>query len=258
MAVNRAFPLRPRATPGVRRRRGRAAARRHHGTQRLSRHLRRPLGRRSARRASRSTARSPPRGSNRSEGRLPDDARRLPQAQLGFERRSTPWTRRPLRERIENLSATDSPVGWTQHVTLGPPFLEKGRTQFRVPATPFEGVRRDVRSRRLPRCAAPSSTGRRRRALAGGARICGRSRMRPPSSAYTAHQMDPARRARALRRVLTGGPARFRLRVAPRRLSLAGHLGGEPRAAGGAVEQPRAHLRHGIRRLAVSRNAPRR
>jgi hypothetical protein len=38
-------------------------------------------------------------------------------------------------ETVENLSATDRPIAWTQHVTLGPPFLEKGRTQFRAPVT---------------------------------------------------------------------------------------------------------------------------
>ena len=31
-------------------------------------------------------------------------------------------------ESVENLSATDRPVGWTEHVTLGPPFLERGVT----------------------------------------------------------------------------------------------------------------------------------
>src|SRR5581483_7318741 len=30
---------------------------------------------------------------------------------------------------------TDRPIGWTEHVTLGPPFLEKGSTQFRASAT---------------------------------------------------------------------------------------------------------------------------
>ncbi len=38
-------------------------------------------------------------------------------------------------ETVENLSAVDRPVGWTQHVTLGPPFLEKGKTLFRASAT---------------------------------------------------------------------------------------------------------------------------
>jgi hypothetical protein len=40
-----------------------------------------------------------------------------------------------ITETVENLSAFDQPIAWTQHVTLGPPFLEKGATQFRVPAT---------------------------------------------------------------------------------------------------------------------------
>lgn len=40
-----------------------------------------------------------------------------------------------VRESVENLAATDRPVGWTQHVTLGPPFLEHGVTQFRASAT---------------------------------------------------------------------------------------------------------------------------
>lgn len=38
-------------------------------------------------------------------------------------------------EIVENLTATDRPVGWTQHVTLGPPFLENGVTEFRASAT---------------------------------------------------------------------------------------------------------------------------
>lgn len=40
-----------------------------------------------------------------------------------------------LSETVENLAASDRPIAWTQHVTLGPPFLESGQTQFRVPAT---------------------------------------------------------------------------------------------------------------------------
>jgi hypothetical protein len=38
-------------------------------------------------------------------------------------------------ETVENLSASDRPIAWTQHVTLGPPFLESGQTQFRMTAT---------------------------------------------------------------------------------------------------------------------------
>jgi hypothetical protein len=40
-----------------------------------------------------------------------------------------------LSETVESLAASDRPIAWTQHVTLGPPFLEAGRTQFRMPAT---------------------------------------------------------------------------------------------------------------------------
>jgi hypothetical protein len=59
----------------------------------------------------------------------------LPQAQLAFERRIklagggvVEFT-----ETVENLTAIDRPIAWTEHVTLGPPFLEKGGTQFEAP-----------------------------------------------------------------------------------------------------------------------------
>jgi len=38
-------------------------------------------------------------------------------------------------EEVENLTAWDRPIGWTQHVTLGDPFIEPGVTQFRASAT---------------------------------------------------------------------------------------------------------------------------
>jgi hypothetical protein len=62
---------------------------------------------------------------------------RLPLASLAFERS---LTLRPngvveLNEAVTNLSGIDRPLVWTQHVTLGPPFLENGRTEFRASAT---------------------------------------------------------------------------------------------------------------------------
>src|SRR5690348_914747 len=48
----------------------------------------------------------------------------FPQAQLQFERRLRlrPGSRAlHIAEAVENLSAADRPIGWTQHVTLGPP-----------------------------------------------------------------------------------------------------------------------------------------
>lgn len=38
-------------------------------------------------------------------------------------------------EEVENLSPSDRPIAWTQHVTIGPPFLERGQTQFSSTAT---------------------------------------------------------------------------------------------------------------------------
>ncbi|MBI1355983.1 MAG: hypothetical protein GC160_16705 [Acidobacteria bacterium] len=61
----------------------------------------------------------------------------LPLAGMDFERR---LTTRPdssvvvISETAYNRTGVDRPVGWTQHVTLGPPFLEKGKTQFRASA----------------------------------------------------------------------------------------------------------------------------
>ena len=40
-----------------------------------------------------------------------------------------------VRETLKNVTAVDRPIGWTQHVTLGPPFLERGVTEFRASAT---------------------------------------------------------------------------------------------------------------------------
>lgn len=60
----------------------------------------------------------------------------LPAAQLQFERRiRLDGTRVLITETVENMAMLDRPIAWTQHVTLGPPFLEKGVTQFRAPGT---------------------------------------------------------------------------------------------------------------------------
>lgn len=59
----------------------------------------------------------------------------FPLSQLGFERRMT--LRRDRVEFVETLtnrSAHDRPIAWTQHVTLGPPFLERGATWFHATA----------------------------------------------------------------------------------------------------------------------------
>jgi hypothetical protein len=57
----------------------------------------------------------------------------LPHAQIAFERRLYLAGRIvQIAEMAENLSIYDRPIAWTEHVTLGPPFLERGTTQFRA------------------------------------------------------------------------------------------------------------------------------
>jgi len=60
----------------------------------------------------------------------------FPIAGLVFERRiALRDSAVVIRETLTNISATDRAIGWTEHVTLGPPFLEPGSTQFRASAT---------------------------------------------------------------------------------------------------------------------------
>ena len=117
----------------------------------------------------------------------------LPAAQLRVERRIVLADRTVnVHESVENLSAIDRPIGWTEHVTLGPPFIEKGTTELRATAT---------RSRVFEGTFGPDDT------LVAGVdfdwplaprRSGGFQDLRvyttaTRSSAYTAHLMDPAR-----------------------------------------------------------------
>jgi len=57
----------------------------------------------------------------------------LPLAQLNFTRSIQLHGQHiRIRETVENLSAIDRPLAWTQHVTLSPPFLDPATTQFRA------------------------------------------------------------------------------------------------------------------------------
>jgi hypothetical protein len=46
-------------------------------------------------------------------------------------------------ETVKSLAAFDRPIGWTQHVTLGPPFLERGLTRFQLNATKSKVIESD-------------------------------------------------------------------------------------------------------------------
>ncbi|MCL4401658.1 MAG: aldose 1-epimerase family protein [Acidobacteria bacterium] len=70
----------------------------------------------------------------------------MPLAQLRFERRirlAPQGTAVQFTETVENLTSFDRPLAWTQHVTLGPPFLERGSTQFRLTATRAKTFEKD-------------------------------------------------------------------------------------------------------------------
>jgi hypothetical protein len=70
----------------------------------------------------------------------------MPMAQLRFERRLRlrPGSRAiAITETVENVSGLDRPIAWTQHVTLGPPFLVPGSTEFRAPATRSKTIETD-------------------------------------------------------------------------------------------------------------------
>jgi hypothetical protein len=95
-----------------------------------------------------------------------------------------------IKESVENPSGADRPVGWTEHVTLGSPFFEKGVTEFRASASRSKVFERAfgradylVPGSEFDWPAAPR--------LGGGTADLRRSSPAGASSAYTAHLMDP-------------------------------------------------------------------
>jgi hypothetical protein len=98
-----------------------------------------------------------------------------------------------IRETIASLASFDRPIGWTEHVTLGPPFLQKGATQFRSSATRSKVYDGEFgahdylqRGAEFDWPLAPASNG-------DGVVDLRRAADLPASTAYTAHRMDPNR-----------------------------------------------------------------
>lgn len=116
----------------------------------------------------------------------------FPHAQLAFTRSiELDGDKIVIGETVENLTATDRPVGWTQHVTVGPPFLEAGRTQFDAPCTKSKVYEGEFGVGGYMKTAAefdwpmvPTKN--------GGAADLRIYSAEPVSSGYTAHLMDPA------------------------------------------------------------------
>jgi hypothetical protein len=69
----------------------------------------------------------------------------FPHSQLRFARSISLASEKAVlfEEEVENLSALDRPIAWTQHVTLGPPFIEPGKTLFRASATRSKVIETD-------------------------------------------------------------------------------------------------------------------
>jgi hypothetical protein len=126
-----------------------------------------------------------------SEGALVTRAH-LPAMQLAVERRIELRDRTvAIRETVENLMAFDRPIAWTQHVTLGPPFLQKGVTEFRLSATRSKVFEHEFGADDYLQPAAefewPLAP-----ATGGGQVDLRRFTDAPASTAYTAHLMNPA------------------------------------------------------------------
>ena len=117
----------------------------------------------------------------------------LPLANLRVERRLELRNRSVrIRESVQNLSGIDHAVGWTQHVTLGPPFLCKGATQFRASASRskvFEGTFGPADYLE----AGAEFTWPKAPRKDGGVMDLRVFTDLPVSGAYTAHLMDPRR-----------------------------------------------------------------
>lgn len=97
-----------------------------------------------------------------------------------------------IEEAVENLSGIDKPIGWTQHVTLGPPFLDPATTEFRASMTHSMVSASDPGSDAYLKLDAEFDW-----PLApladGGTADLRRMNAAAPASGYTAHLADPRR-----------------------------------------------------------------
>ncbi len=117
----------------------------------------------------------------------------MPLAQIHFERRiELHGNAVRIVESAESLAAFDRPIGWTQHVTLGPPFLENGKTQFRASAGKSKVFESEFGTDAYLKTGAefewPLAPGK-----DGTYKDLRVMNLAPVSSGYTAHAMDESR-----------------------------------------------------------------
>ncbi len=117
----------------------------------------------------------------------------FPQAQLRFARNISfaPPSVVHISEEVENLSALDRPVAWTQHVTLGDPFVEPGSTQFRASATKSKVIESDFTGGKGYMKIGAEFDWPHVPALNGGTVDMRVFIDRPVSGAFSTHLMDP-------------------------------------------------------------------
>jgi len=96
-------------------------------------------------------------------------------------------------ERVENLAAWDRPIAWTEHATLGPPFLEKGGTEFRVTATRSKVMEGDFTGGKGHLRMGAEFDWPMVPCVDGSFEDLRVFTKRPVSGAFTTHLMDPAR-----------------------------------------------------------------
>jgi len=118
----------------------------------------------------------------------------LPLARIQFQRRIILGDNQAIKiaETVESLCAFDRPIGWTQHVTLGPPFLETGITQFRVSAGRSRVFEKEFGCASYLKTGAEFDWPMAPRSDGGTADLRFFNNA-PVSSGYTAHLMDPHR-----------------------------------------------------------------
>ena len=99
-----------------------------------------------------------------------------------------------IAEEVENLTAWDRPIGWTQHVTLGSPFVEPGVTEFRASAPRSKVFESDFAGRDSYMQAGAEFDWPNVPRIGGGTVDMRTFVDLPVSGAFSTHLMDPGRR----------------------------------------------------------------
>ncbi len=132
----------------------------------------------------------------RIEGDVLTQQATLATCQLKFTRRirlAAGSRRLEISETVENLSPCDRPVAWTQHVTLGPPFLEKGLTRFESTATKSKTMEADFTGGFGHMAIAAEFEWPYVPLVGGGTEDLRVFTSREKSGAFSTHLMDPSR-----------------------------------------------------------------